>query len=80
MLSNYDVAKAVLRGEYGNGAERVQRLAAAGYNPTAVQSIVNALVAGSEINENECRLMKVEVDLTRYDGITLILRGVDDTK
>jgi len=39
-----DVAKEVLDGKWGNGAERKRRLTQAGYNYTAVQSIVNKLV------------------------------------
>lgn len=38
------VALAVIRGEYGNGAERVKRLAAAGYDFDAVQDKVNKLL------------------------------------
>ena len=35
------VADAVIRGDYGNGADRAARLTAAGYDPTAVQTLVN---------------------------------------
>lgn len=41
-----DVAKAVIRGDYGNGQDRVNRLRAAGYDPTAVQNEVNRILAG----------------------------------
>lgn len=37
-----DVVAAVLRGEYGNGADRAARLIAAGYDYNYVQSLVNA--------------------------------------
>lgn len=36
-----DVAKAVIRGDYGNGQDRVNRLRAAGYDPAEVQAEVN---------------------------------------
>ena len=39
-----DVARAVIRGEYGNGAERRQRLAAAGYDYATVQARVDQLL------------------------------------
>jgi len=42
--SNEEVAKEVLRGSWGNGAARVQKLKAAGYDATAIQAIVNKLM------------------------------------
>lgn len=39
-----DVARAVIRGDYGNGEERRRRLTAAGYNYNAVQARVNQLM------------------------------------
>lgn len=40
-----EIAKEVLDGKWGNGDERVERLKAAGYDPTAVQKRVNELLA-----------------------------------
>ena len=37
-------AFAVISGEYGNGAARIQSLKSDGYNPEKVQSCVNALL------------------------------------
>ena len=42
--SNEDIAREVIRGEWGNGAEREKRLAKAGYDYAAVQKIVNTMV------------------------------------
>lgn len=42
--SNYDVARDVIDGRYGNGDERIRRLRAAGYDPYAIQSIVNQIL------------------------------------
>lgn len=42
--SNTEVAKEVIAGKWGNGAERKQRLTAAGYDYEAVQKIVNELL------------------------------------
>lgn len=41
-----EVARRVIRGELGNGAERRTRLAAAGYDYNAVQRLVNKLLKG----------------------------------
>ena len=41
------VANAVIRGLYGNGEERKQKLAAAGYDYNAVQAKVNEILKGA---------------------------------
>lgn len=41
--SNEEIAREVLRGDWGNGADRVNRLKAAGYDYTTIQNIVNKL-------------------------------------
>lgn len=45
--SNADIAREVIRGNWGNGQERVDRLTAAGYDYNAVQSIVNQILNGT---------------------------------
>jgi hypothetical protein len=40
------LAREVIAGEWGNGSARSQRLAAAGFNPTAVQAEVNRILGG----------------------------------
>jgi hypothetical protein len=42
--SEVDVAFDVIDGKYGNGDERIRRLRAAGYDPFAIQAIVNDLL------------------------------------
>lgn len=42
LKDNDTIALEVIRGEWGNGSERVNRLSAAGYDYNAIQSIVNA--------------------------------------
>lgn len=42
------IAKEVIEGKWGNGADRKSRLTAAGYNYSEVQAAVNALVGGSK--------------------------------
>lgn len=44
--SNEEIAKEVIAGLWGNGKERNQRLREAGYNPSAVQRIVNKILKG----------------------------------
>lgn len=41
--SNYEIAKEVLAGKWGNGKVRQQRLTAAGYDYAAIQKLVNKL-------------------------------------
>lgn len=48
-LSLLDVANAVIRGEYGNGQERKQRLESSGYNYNEVQAKVNELMGVSSV-------------------------------
>lgn len=41
--SNEEIAREVIKGLWGNGQERKERLRKAGYNPTTIQKIVNKL-------------------------------------
>lgn len=43
-----EIAREVIRGEWGNGSDRRQRLEAAGYDYDAVQDRVNAILPGDE--------------------------------
>lgn len=43
-----EVAREVIRGEWGNGSDRRQRLEAAGYDYDAIQHRVNAILTGDE--------------------------------
>lgn len=42
--TNEEIAKEVIKGKWGKGAERKQRLTAAGYNYSDIQKIVNKLM------------------------------------
>lgn len=44
---NADLAREVIRGNWGNGQERIDKLTAAGYDYSAVQSIVNQMLKGA---------------------------------
>lgn len=43
--SNEEIAQEVINGKWGNGQERKDRLAAAGYDYSAIQKMVNALLS-----------------------------------
>lgn len=67
-------------GKWGNGQERRKRLSDAGYSPSAVQSIVNALVEGNSIPEEQAtpdykitgtETMKIEIDLSKYNALEI---------
>ena len=42
--TNEQIAREVIAGKWGNGADRKKKLQKAGYNPTAIQKIVNRLL------------------------------------
>ena len=76
MKSNYEVAQEVLTGVWGNGAERRERLTAAGYHHDSVQSIVNALVADRDkVTEEKPEIvnspLEIDYDPSLNDGIII---------
>lgn len=46
--SNDAIAQEVINGKWGNGQERINRLKAAGYDPNAIQSLVNKKLGGGK--------------------------------
>lgn len=50
--SNAQLADEVIAGHWGNGAERVHRLSAAGYDANAVQAVVNQKVAPAPVQKS----------------------------
>ena len=46
-----EVAREVINGAWGNGADRVKKLTEAGYNPSEVQTRVNAILAGNSTSQ-----------------------------
>ena len=58
---NQVIAQEILDGKWGNGTERRERLTKAGYNYEKVQSIVNALVYGDPIPEDEPQNKPLEI-------------------
>lgn len=49
--SNTEIAQEVLEGKWGNGTDRKNKLTAAGYDYSAIQSIVNDLVSKKSVDE-----------------------------
>lgn len=83
MKSNLDVAKEILEGKWGNGADRKKRLTEAGYNYEDVQGIVNALLTDTQFEPVEedtvievkgTEIMEIEVNLNEYKGIKLTFK------
>lgn len=72
--SNYQVALDVIAGKYGNNQERYSRLTAEGYDYTAIQSIVNAVIYDG-YKEETPKYLEIEVDLNVYSGINLKFTG-----
>lgn len=48
-----EVAEEVIAGLWGNGADRIRRLEAAGYDAAEVQRMVNAILSGEIPEEDE---------------------------
>lgn len=42
--SNEEIAKEVIKGNWGNGADRKAKLSAAGYDPSTIQALVNKMI------------------------------------
>lgn len=83
MKSNLDVAKEILEGKWGNGADRKKRLTEAGYNYEDVQGIVNALLNDTQfepvkedtvIEVKGTEIMEIELNLNEYKGIKLTFK------
>ena len=80
MKTNQQIAVEVLMGKWGNGEERKRRLWDAGYTTSAIQSIVNALVEGNSVPEEQAtpdfeitgtETMKIEIDLSKYNALEI---------
>ena len=70
---NQVIAQEILDGKWGNGTERRERLTKAGYNYEKVQSIVNALVYGDPIPEDEPqnKPLEIDYDTQKNEGIII---------
>lgn len=75
MTKNELAAVHVCLGRYGNGQERRAKLAAAGYDPDQVQTIVNGIMTGDlEVSKTpEIRPLVVTMDLEKYNALEVII-------
>lgn len=75
MTKNELAAVHVCLGRYGNGGERRQRLAKAGFDPDQVQTIVNDIMAGDmrAAETPEIRPLVVTMDLEKYNALEVII-------
>lgn len=78
IMSNYDIAKEVIAGLWGNGEDRKHRLTEAGYDYAAVQSIVNSLVkdgytapTAPAAEDEPGELLEVDYDPKVHTGIVI---------
>ena len=85
MKTNQQIAKEVIQGKWGNDEDRKRRLLEAGYSYDAVQSIVNAIMAGTFIPEEEQKeterieitgteTLKIDIDLAKYNSIEVTFK------
>lgn len=85
MKTNQQIAMEVIQGKWGNNEDRKRRLWDAGYSYEAVQSIVNAIMAGQTIPEEEQKeterieitgteTLKIDIDLAKYNSIEVTFK------
>lgn len=84
MKTNEEIAREVLAGKWGNGVERRNKITEAGYDYSAIQSIVNKLASGEPVEapkvdtpvehpkvETPKETLEITVDLKKYDKLVL---------
>ena len=77
----YDVAHQGVMGDWGNGAERIERLTAAGYDYAEVQGIINKMVDGSVKSVEDLAVaMKKEQDVEsdQMTGREMFIKGLSN--
>ena len=80
--SNVDLCKQIMRGEWGNGDERIERLLDAGYNPYQVQNVLDLyyqladeIIRGDWGNGID-RVIKLEVAGYDYDLAQTVVNAI----
>lgn len=77
-VSNLDeIAQKVIRGDYGNGAERVDLLAQAGWDPVAVQDKVNEILGIVEKGKSDLDAA-INDSTSSMTGREMVLKGLSD--
>lgn len=67
--SNEQIADEVIAGKWGNGADRFNRLAQAGYDGNAVQSIVNQKLSGSSSTPKQTKKSNETISQEVINGV-----------
>lgn len=57
-MSVQEVAREVIAGKWGNGTDRINALKKAGYDPTEVQTAVNAILSGKSVSKSVTEIAK----------------------
>lgn len=81
MLSNQHIiiAQEVLKGKWGNGIDRVERLTKAGYDADEIQRIVNDMYIHGEVTTTGDytgpieKVKEIEIDMRGYDALSVTL-------
>lgn len=77
MKTNQQIAVEVLMGQWGDGQARRNKLITAGYNPDAIQTIVNSLISDGafpgqeEIEIKGNKTKNVTINLNEYNSLTI---------
>lgn len=73
MLSTVAVAQEVIAGKWGTGEERKTKLTDAGYNPSEVQSIVNAILKGEKVEDapSSVETYTINIDRNKYKQVII---------
>ena len=77
MKTDLDIAREVIAGKWGIGADRRARLFAAGYDPDRIQALVNDLLISGPVATSPAPAAKpikeLTVDLRGYSGLKITL-------
>lgn len=77
MKSDLDIAREVIAGKWGTGADRRARLFAVGYDPDRIQALVNEILNSGPVSQAPAPAAKpikeLTVDLRGYSGLKITL-------
>jgi hypothetical protein len=67
--SNEEIASEIIKGLWGNGEERINRLVDAGYNPSEIQAIIDNLLPKTQTITNTVAQKSIGGTLTKRGGV-----------
>lgn len=68
-ISNEEVAAAVLKGEYGNGPERITKIESLGYDYSEIQKIVNKLTPKATVSTSDPGTSSVSTSVYKANAV-----------